>query len=96
MTQTGGRIKDYVEVRRHPTVVRFQDLDAGEAAWLTESFLLTREVQHHLRTITRLFRQDTGSGVFLIGHYGSGKSHFLAYLALQLRAGRCCRTRQRP
>src|SRR5262249_31800117 len=29
--------------------------------------------------------KDAGCGVFLIGHYGSGKSHFLAYLTQVLR-----------
>jgi hypothetical protein len=86
MTQASSRIKDYVHARRHPTVVRLQDLeDDAAAGWLTESFLLTREVRNHLRAITRLLRRNTGSGVFIVGHYGSGKSHFLAYLALQLR-----------
>jgi len=88
MTQGGRAIKDFVDVRRHPTVVRLQDLEGEGSRWLTESFLLTREVQGHLQALTGLFgKTGTGGGAFLIGHYGSGKSHFLAYLTLQLRAG---------
>ena len=41
-------IRDYVAVRPHPTVVRLQDLNAPEAAWLTESFLLTPEAHNHV------------------------------------------------
>lgn len=87
MTRTNASIRDYVQVRPHPTVVRLQDLEAADARWLSESFLLTREVREHLQALGRLLARDSGSGVFLIGHYGSGKSHFLAYLTQQLRSG---------
>jgi len=86
MSQRTEKIKDYVDVRRHPTVVRLQDLNAGDPRWLTQSFLLTSEVESHLRALSHLLGAESGSGAFLIGHYGSGKSHFLAYLALQLRS----------
>ncbi len=78
-------IRDCVEVRRHPTVVRLSDLESESSHWLGETFVLTKEVQAHLAALQHCLRQPHGSGVFLIGHYGSGKSHLLAYLALQLR-----------
>ncbi len=86
MTSNQADIGKYVAVRSHPTVVRLQDLDGYGADWLSESFLLTPEVKNHLQVLTRLMAQKTGTGVFLIGHYGSGKSHFLAYLSQQLRS----------
>ena len=35
-----------------------------------------------------LLDRQGGSGIFLIGHFGSGKSHFLAYITQQIRAGK--------
>jgi hypothetical protein len=87
VTEPAPRIRDYVEVRRHPTVVRLQDLDGSGCAWLEETFVLTTEVQSHLAAVARLLGRGTGSGVFVIGQYGSGKSHLLAYLTLRLRTG---------
>ena len=80
-------IRDYVGVRPHPTVVRLQDLDAPSSAWLSETFLVTPEVQSHLQILRRTLQRGRGAGIFLIGHYGSGKSHLLAYCAQQLRSG---------
>jgi len=85
MARVAGTIGDYVAVRRHPTVVRLQDLDSPGSGWLGEAFVRTREVESHLAVVRRLLEGPSGSGVFLIGQYGSGKSHFLAYLTLQLQ-----------
>ena len=82
-----GTVRDYVDVRPHPTVVRLTDLQTDGAGWLTESFLVTRELSHHLQALRHALGRRAGGGVFLIGPYGSGKSHFLAYLALQLGSG---------
>ena len=79
-------IRELVEVRPHPTVVRLDDLEQPDTAWLTDSFVLTPDVRKHIEALKNLFRRDHGCGVFLIGHYGSGKSHFLAYLIQKLRA----------
>ncbi len=87
MTEPAAPIRQYVEVRRHPTVVRLQDLDGPGAHWLEETFVVTAEVQRHLAAITEMLRRETGTGVFLIGQYGSGKSHLLAYLTRRLRSG---------
>ncbi|MEN8132465.1 MAG: DUF6079 family protein, partial [Pseudomonadota bacterium] len=85
MTLNPSSIREVVNVRVHPTVVRLQDLEKENARWLSDSFLITPEVKNHLRVLKRVFRRKSGSGIFLIGHYGSGKSHFLAYLTQQLR-----------
>ena len=87
MTTANARIGDYVEVRAHPTVVRLEDLDAPDSGWLSESFVLTEEVRNHLNALTGVLAKDAGCGVFLIGHYGAGKSHLLTYLVQHIRAG---------
>ena len=87
MAEHSASIADHVEVRPHPTVVRLDDLEAANAAWLSDSFLLTPEVHGHLKALRQLFGRTSGCGIFLIGHYGCGKSHFLAFLIQQILAG---------
>ncbi len=91
MNQRPTAIRDRVEVRPHPTVVRLDDLESGNAAWVTQTFVLTSDLASHLKALRQSFTLDHGCGVFLIGHYGSGKSHFLAYLVEQLRSRRFVR-----
>ncbi len=80
-------IRDVVEVRRHPTVVRLDHLAAPDRGWITAAYHLTEEVRAHLEVLDRVLSAACGSGMFLIGPYGSGKSHFLAYVAEGIRAG---------
>jgi hypothetical protein len=82
-----GTIGDLVAVRPHPTVVRLDDLDTPAAGWITESYCVTGDVARHLTALGNALRRPAGLGAFLIGQYGCGKSHFLAYLARQLEAG---------
>ncbi len=82
-----ANIRDLLEVRHHPTVVRLADLEGESAQWVSDSFLITPEIRTHLCALRGLLRQERGGGAFLIGHYGSGKSHLLGYLVQQLRAG---------
>jgi len=88
MSQIDARIRDFVEARAQPTVVRLQDLQSEHPEWLSESFILTAEVRAHLEVLSRLLSGGRGSGVFLLGQYGAGKSHLLAYLAQQVSLGR--------
>ena len=81
------KIGDLVTVRPHPTVVRLEDAEGADAGWIEQAYLLTGEVRGHLRALRHLLAREHGSGVFLIGHYGAGKSHFLAYLERRLRHG---------
>ena len=55
--------------------------------WLVESYHRTAEIERHLKALQHVLQQPHGSGAFLIGAYGSGKSHFLAYLARLVEAG---------
>ena len=81
------KIGDLVTVRPHPTVVRLEDTRGADSGWIEQAYLLTAEVRGHLRALRHLLAREHGSGVFLIGHYGAGKSHFLAYLERRLSRG---------
>lgn len=78
-------IKDLVSVRDHPTVIRLEHLQQGDASWISHSYYRTTEVKNHLLILQRVLEKEHGCGLFLIGHYGSGKSHFLAYLSQQIQ-----------
>lgn len=80
-------IRDYIGVRSRPTVVRLSDLSDPGAEWISSCFALTTDVGAHLDSIRKTLKAPSGSGAFLIGGYGSGKSHFLAYLAQSIRSG---------
>ncbi|CAM2067882.1 DUF6079 domain-containing protein [Sulfidibacter corallicola] len=81
------RIGELVDVRAQPTVVRLEHLQDEAAVWISENYFITEDVQNHLKSLGHLLRQPNGCGVFLIGHYGSGKSHFLAYFHRGITAG---------
>lgn len=80
-------IRSLVRVRDHPTVVRLDE--ALEADWITAAYHVTPDVGAHLEALRRTLGAPGGggAGAFLIGPYGAGKSHFLAYLIRRLRAG---------
>jgi hypothetical protein len=80
------KIREHVDAARRPTVVRLEHLRSENAGWISDAYYITAETSRHFEALRGLFRKDSGCGVFLIGHYGSGKSHFLAYLTQQLRA----------
>lgn len=80
-------IRDYIEVKTQPTVVRLSELEASNSEWISENFYLTDGIRDHLRVLRHHISQPKGVGIFLIGHYGSGKSHFLAYLTQQMQTG---------
>jgi hypothetical protein len=72
----------FVEVRARPTVVR---LDDRRSSWV-DDFHLTAEVARHVAALDAALARPHGAGVFVIGPYGSGKSHLLAWLARRLGA----------
>jgi hypothetical protein len=84
--QTTIPIRRYVDVRQRPTVVRLDALDEA-ADWITSSFYVTRDIRDHLHGLVHALQQPCGCGTFLIGQYGAGKSHWLAYVTRQLRGG---------
>ncbi len=81
---TENKIAHYLKVPAHPTVVRLDDLQATSAQWISHSYCITADVANHLHALKLTLKKTTGTGIFLVGHFGSGKSHFLAYLIQQI------------
>ncbi len=81
------KIRDHVHVTPQPTVVRLEHLHEPGSQWISHSFYITPEADGYLKAIKKILKKSSGCGMFLIGHYGSGKSHFLAYLTQQIHAG---------
>ena len=77
------KVGDLVHVPPVRTVVRLADLDDHTLRrQLVESFILTGEVSFTLATILEKMAAARGEGFFVIGNYGSGKSHLLNILSL--------------
>ncbi len=79
-------IGDLIEVPEIKTVIQLKDLEKLELRqMILDSFVVTEEVHQNLEKILNSLIKPTGTGVFLKGHFGSGKSHFLSMLSLLLR-----------
>lgn len=89
-------LRDVVDVKSHPTVVRLDHLDAADATWISSNYYLTDEVRRHLASLQTALAEPTGCGAFVVGQYGSGKSHLLAYVAQQLRESASAEQTRRP
>jgi hypothetical protein len=76
--------------------VQLAHLYGKESGWITSTYHLTEQVQGHLTALRHALTQPQGVGIFVIGHYGSGKSHFLAYLAQGLGSGDLLGSEQQP
>jgi hypothetical protein len=70
-----ARIADLVDVTAAETVVRLD----GTPGRLDE-LVLTGDVTQSLTAVLEAARGPGGAGFLLVGHFGSGKSHFLAAL----------------
>jgi hypothetical protein len=80
------KIRDLIEVPEIKTVIQLKDLqESNLRQMILESFVVTAEVMKSLEMILRSLSGTEGRGVFLKGHFGSGKSHFLSMLSLLLR-----------
>jgi hypothetical protein len=84
---TALKIRDQVNVLGQPTIVRLEQLKSENPGWISERFFLTEELHQHLSVLEKLLTRQHGCGLFLIGHYGSGKSHLLAFLDQALHRG---------
>jgi energy-coupling factor transporter ATP-binding protein EcfA2 len=79
-------IRDLIEIPDIRTVIQLEDLkDSNLRRMIIDTFVLTREVEDNLRAIFTGFSGHEGRGIFLKGHFGSGKSHFLSMLSLLLK-----------
>jgi hypothetical protein len=81
------RIRDHIDVLPQPTVVRLEHLQMADAGWISANYYITEETKKHFKALQSILARENGCGTFLIGHYGSGKSHLLAYLAQKIQAG---------
>ena len=75
-------------MRAQPTVVRLEHLEGPAAGWISECYHQTADVRRHLKALAAALERPQGTGIFVIGQYGCGKSHLLAFITQQLRAGR--------
>ena len=77
------RIGDLIDVPPVQTVIR---LDEGSARSreITSSFVCTADVAGHLTVLAGALQRASGTGFFLEGDFGSGKSHFLAAVSAWL------------
>ena len=91
-----GRIGDLITVRSRPTVVKLDHLAEASSDWITSCFAVTSDVAGHLDALRANLRRDTGCGAFLIGAYGSGKTHLLAYVTRSLQTGELLGERPAP
>ncbi len=79
------KVKDLIYVPPVRTVIRLADLDDNELRrHLVETFVITGEVSFTLSTILNKIAASRGEGYFVIGNYGSGKSHLLNILSLTM------------
>lgn len=77
------KVRDLVDAPLVRTVIQVADLaDAGRRRELAESFVLTGEARRAAVSVMGAMARAEGQGFFLIGHFGSGKSHLLTVLHL--------------
>jgi hypothetical protein len=78
----GPTVGDLIRVQPVRTVVQLADLqDPALSAELLDGFVVTAEVGRALRAVFAALARPRGSGFFLQGSFGAGKSHLLAALA---------------
>ena len=73
-------IKDLVDIQQIVDVI---DIDGFDEQGIVRDYVLTDEIHGHLTAILRRiaeYKRDAKNSVFMYGGYGSGKSHFLAFL----------------
>ena len=80
------KIRDLVEVPDIRTVIQLEDVkDSNLRRMIVETFVLTSEVESNLQAVFTSLTGNEGRGIFLKGHFGSGKSHFLSMLSLLIK-----------
>lgn len=79
-------VQDLVEAPEIRTVIHLEDLaDPALRRLIVETFVVTGEVLESLKAVLKGISDLEGRGIFLKGHFGSGKSHFLSMLSLLIR-----------
>ncbi|MFH1487954.1 MAG: DUF6079 family protein [Pseudomonadota bacterium] len=86
---TSLKIRDLIEIPEIRTVIQMEDLKNPDlCSMIVETFVITSEVLTNLQSVLSSLTGPEGRGIFLKGHFGSGKSHFLSMLSLLLRVPR--------
>lgn len=79
------KIKDLIEIPEIETVIKINELYDYDQKSLTDkiynTFILTEEVLFGVSIMIKKIAQKQNAGFIVKGSYGSGKSHFLAYMA---------------
>ena len=78
------KIRDLIDVPAVDTVIQVSSIERYDESEVKsrifESFVVTDDIRKGLLPILADTVKDTGAGFMLKGGYGSGKSHFIAYL----------------
>jgi hypothetical protein len=78
---------DLIEVPPIRSVIQLADAERADLQEeLLDRFVLTQDVGQLFERLLAALAQEHGLGAFIRGHYGSGKSHCLAFLHQLLRA----------
>ncbi len=84
-TQPMKKIKDLIEIPEIETVIKINELYDYDQKSLRDkiynTFILTEEVLFGVSIMIKKIAQKQNAGFIVKGSYGSGKSHFLAYMA---------------
>lgn len=79
------KIKHLIEIPEIETVIKINELYDYDQKSLTDkiynTFILTEEVLFGVSIMIKKIAQKQNAGFIVKGSYGSGKSHFLAYMA---------------
>jgi hypothetical protein len=83
------KIHSLIEVPEIRTVIQLEDLkNPNLREMIIETFVITSEVLSNLQAVLASLTGSEGRGIFLKGHFGSGKSHFLSMLSVLLKSPR--------
>ena len=85
------KIGDLINVPDIQRVIQLVDADSEDSRTtdgLLATFVITDEIESHLSGFFQSLENAHGTGCFLKGHYGSGKTHFLSFLSLLLKDSR--------
>lgn len=74
------KVKDLVELKAIQSVIQLTS--EGQKKEVYDQFVKTTDIKHYLSYFFSSIKAGEGGGIFLKGHYGSGKSHFLSYLSV--------------
>lgn len=84
-------IRDLVPLPERPeTVITMDEAIHVKRQKTVESYVVTRNVEHLLSKVLSLMVAGQGQGFWVLGAYGSGKSHFMSYLTLLAQLDEKC------